>query len=112
MCARQAEWVATEQQAVPKTFKYKLVPTLAQERGLERVLGLCRYLYYTALEQRIDAYQRRHVAKSIQDAGWSNFLSILSFKAVCAGRSVVAVPPAYTSQLYSSCGAVAQKGLS
>ena len=51
-------------------------------------------------------------AKSIQDAGWSAFLTILSFKAVCAGRSVVAVPPAFTSQLCSGCGVVVSKGLS
>jgi putative transposase len=35
---------------------------------------------------------------SIQDAGWSSFLTILAFKAASAGKRVVAVPPAYTSQ--------------
>jgi hypothetical protein len=39
-----------QQQTVHKSFKYKLIPTLAQERELGRVLGLCRYLYSTALE--------------------------------------------------------------
>ena len=43
---------------VRKTFKYKLVPTPTQERELGRVLGLCRWLYNTALEQRIIAYRR------------------------------------------------------
>ena len=56
--------------------------------------------------------KNHHLAKSIQDAGWSMFLSILSFKAACAGRSVVAVPPAYTSQTCSGCGVVVAKGLS
>ena len=41
--------------------------------------------------------RNHHLAKSISDAGWAAFLSILSFKAACAGRSVAAVPPAYTS---------------
>jgi putative transposase len=50
------------EQTVRKTFKYKLIPTSTQERELQRVLGLCRWLYNTALEQRIAAYQRRHVA--------------------------------------------------
>jgi putative transposase len=36
--------------------------------------------------------------KSIQDAGWRHFLSILAFKAACAGKRVEAVSPAYTSQ--------------
>jgi putative transposase len=53
-----------EQRTVRKTFKYKLKPTPAQERELGRVLGLCCDLYNTALEQRIVAYQRRHVSVS------------------------------------------------
>src|SRR5690349_8368804 len=53
-----------EQQAARKTFKYKLNPTPQQERELKQVLELCRSLYNTALEQRIVAYQRRHVSVS------------------------------------------------
>jgi putative transposase len=53
-----------------------------------------------------------HLAKSISDAGWSQFLRILYAKAACAGRRVVAVPPAYTSQTCSGCGVSVQKGLS
>ena len=48
-----------EQQTVRKTYKYKLKPTPEQERELGRVLGLCRTLYNTALEQRITAWRRR-----------------------------------------------------
>jgi putative transposase len=39
-------------------------------------------------------------------------LGILSFKAVCAGRRVVAVHPAYTSQRCRGCGELVYKGLS
>jgi hypothetical protein len=53
-----------QQQAVRKTYKYKLNPTTKQARELGRVLGLCRSLYNTALEQRIIAYQRRRVSVS------------------------------------------------
>jgi putative transposase len=56
--------------------------------------------------------KNHHLAKSIQDAGWSMFLTILAFKAACAGKQVVAVPPAYTSQTCSGCGVVVSKGLS
>jgi putative transposase len=56
---------------------------------------------------------RNHsLAKSISDAGWSKFLAILSFKAECAGRRVVAVPPAFTSQRCSGCKREVWKGLS
>src|SRR5262245_30124397 len=53
-----------EQRTVRKTYKYKLNPTPQQERVLGRVLGLCRWLYNTALAQRIIAYQRRRVSVS------------------------------------------------
>jgi putative transposase len=56
--------------------------------------------------------KNHHLAKSIADAGWSGFLSILSCKAVEAGKTVVAVPPAYTSQACSGCGVLVHKGLS
>jgi len=47
-----------------KTYKEKLRPTPAQERALEEVLGRCRALYNTALEQRITAWQRCRVSVS------------------------------------------------
>jgi putative transposase len=55
-----------------------------------------------------------HLAKSIQDAGWSAFLTILAFKAANAGKRVQAVNPAFTSQRCSGpgCGMIVQKGLS
>src|SRR4029077_16326023 len=53
-----------DQQTVRKTYKEKLRPTPAQERALDEVLWRCRDLYNTALEQRIIAYQRRHVSVS------------------------------------------------
>src|SRR4029077_18766932 len=40
------------------------MPTPSQERELGRVLGLCRWLYNTALEQRITAWQRVRVTLS------------------------------------------------
>jgi putative transposase len=74
---------------------------------------VCQYdmIYHEDL-QTANMLTNHRLAKSISDAGWSQFLGILSFKAVCAGRSVVAVPPAYTSQICSGCGVVVAKGLS
>jgi len=62
--------------------------------------------------QTANMLRNQYLAKSIADAGWSQFLSILAFKAACAGRRVVAVPPAYTSQACSGCGVIVSKGLS
>jgi putative transposase len=62
--------------------------------------------------QTANLLKNHHLAKSIQDAGWSAFLRILAFKAAYAGKRVVAVPPAYTSQACSGCGIVVSKGLS
>jgi putative transposase len=56
--------------------------------------------------------RNHHLAKSISDAGWSGFLTILSHKAASAGREVQAVDPAFTSQTGSGCGELVQKGLS
>jgi len=56
--------------------------------------------------------KNHYLAKAIADAGWSAFLSILSFKAAEAGKQAVAVHPAFTSQVCSGCGALVQKGLS
>jgi len=48
---------------------------------------------------------RNHcLAKSIADASWSQFRSILTSKAESAGREIFAVNPAYTSQDCSGCG--------
>src|SRR5579875_2248728 len=44
------------------------------------------------------------LAKSIADASWSQFRSILTSKAESAGREILAVNPAYTSQDCSGCG--------
>jgi putative transposase len=44
------------------------------------------------------------LAKSISDAGWGNFINVLSIKAESAGREVVKVNPAFSSQDCSRCG--------
>jgi len=49
--------------------------------------------------------------KSILDAGWATFQQFCTYKAEYAGRRVLFVNPAYTSQICSGCGAIKKKTL-
>jgi putative transposase len=55
---------------------------------------------------------RSHVAKSIADAGWSGFVSMIEYKAANAGARFVKVNPNRTSQVCSGCGCYVLKALS
>ena len=57
------------------------------------------------------ARTRRRLSKSIHDAGWSNFLSILASKAENAGLLVIPVSAYNTSQDCSGCGLKVPKKL-
>jgi putative transposase len=50
--------------------------------------------------------------KSIADAGWGRFLSILKYKAHGLGKELIAVKPYFTSQKCSGCGEMVKKSLS
>jgi putative transposase len=62
--------------------------------------------------QPANMVKNHRLAKSISDAGWAQFVSILTFKAASAGKRVQAVNPAFTSQRCSGCGVLVRKGLS
>lgn len=49
---------------------------------------------------------RTQLAKSTHDAGWTQFVGILSQKAECASVQMIAVNPRNTTQTCSSCGCV------
>ena len=68
-------------------------------------------IYHEAL-QVANMVKNPHLAKSISDAGWAAFLAILNYKAACAGRGMIAVHPAFTSQMCSGCSVLVAKGLS
>ena len=56
--------------------------------------------------------KNHNLAKSINDASWGMLFDFLAYKASDAGRQVVKVPPAYTSQICSNCGEIVKKKLS
>lgn len=56
--------------------------------------------------------KNHHVSKSILDASWGAFLTILSAKAESAGHEMIRVNPRFTSQKCFQCREVVQKSLS
>ena len=84
------------------------------EAEAQRALALVQQFDTIYLEdlQVANLVRNRHLAKSISDAGWAQFRVILAYKAACAGKRVVAVPPAFTSQDCSGCGERVAKSLS
>lgn len=56
--------------------------------------------------------RNHYLAKSISDAGWSQFLWWVQYYAKLHGVECIAVPPAYTSQHCSGCHAIVKKSLS
>jgi putative transposase len=87
-----------------------------QRRDFHHKTALCLLrtydtMYLEDLQVR-NMVRNHHLAKSISDAGWAAFRTILEAKAACAGRRVIAVPPAYTSQDCSGCGERVHKSLS
>ena len=72
---------------------------------------LKKYDVIAVEDLNVKGLARTRLAKSILDAGWSSFLSILTTKAENAGLLVIAVNPSGTSQDCSSCGVKVPKKL-
>lgn len=60
----------------------------------------------------IKMVHNHNLAKSILDASWNKLIQYTSYKAEDAGRKVVLVNSANTSQMCSSCGQIVKKDLS
>src|SRR5256886_8831227 len=56
--------------------------------------------------------KNRHLAKSIQDAGWGTFLCWVNYYGQMHAIPVIAVAPQFTSQNCSACGTLVKKSLS
>ncbi|HEU4782123.1 MAG TPA: transposase [Ktedonobacterales bacterium] len=94
--------------------KHQKVRRQRQDFHHKTTLALVRQydtIYLEDLRVR-NLVRNHHLAKSIHDAGWTQFRTLLEYKAACAGKRVVAVEPAYTSQDCSGCGERVSKSLS
>jgi putative transposase len=94
--------------------KHQTVKRQRRDFHHKTALDLLRHYDIIYLEdlQVANLVQNSRLAKSISDAGWGQFRTILEGKAAYAGRRVIAVPPAYTSQDCSGCGQRVEKSLS
>lgn len=72
---------------------------------------LKKYDVVAVEDLNVKGLARTRLAKSVLDAGWSSFLSILTHKAVNAGLLVIPVSTHNTSQDCSSCGEKVPKKL-
>jgi putative transposase len=75
-------------------------------------LLLDKYDVVAVEKLNIKGLVKTRLAKSINDAGWGQFITILSNKAENAGLKVIAVNPNGTSQECSNCGHKVKKLLS
>jgi putative transposase len=86
---------------IRKDFHFKIAKLLLDEYDVVAVEKL-----------NIKGLAKTRLAKSVNDAGWGQFISILSNKAVNAGLKVITVNPNGTSQECSNCGHKVKKPLS
>jgi putative transposase len=85
-----------------RDFHFKVAKPYAESHHHIAVedLGICNMV------------KNHHLAKSIMDASWGAFLTILEEKAARAGHQVIRVNPRFTSQQCHQCGEIVQKSLS
>ncbi len=93
--------------------KYKKVADTRKDFHFKTANQLLKKYDVIAVEKlNIKGLAKTRLAKSIHDAGWGQFLSILSNKAENAGLLVIPVKPHGTSQECSNCGHKVKKSLS
>src|SRR5262249_44884729 len=87
-----------------------------QRRDFEHETALLLVRPYDTIdleELRVATLVRTHsLATRISAAGWAAFRTLLEGQAADAGRRVIAVPPAFTSQECSGCGERVPKSVS
>ncbi|MFI6913627.1 RNA-guided endonuclease InsQ/TnpB family protein [Streptosporangium sp. NPDC050284] len=74
-----------------------------------RIANLTRSASGTLQAPGTNVAQKAGLNRSILDAGWGVFLTILADKAESAGRELIAVKPANTSRTCARCGHVAKE---
>ncbi len=85
--------------------RHRSVERARRDFHFKTALGLVRAHDVIAVEAlNVRGLSRGMLAKSVHDAGWAQFIAILRAKAEEAGREVMEVNPAGTTQGCSGCG--------
>ena len=94
--------------------KHLKVTRQRNEHALRMARNLCLANALVVLEDlNVSGLVKNHkLAKGIGDASWYNFRALLEYFGQKFGREIIAVPPHFTSQECSNCGAKVQKSLS
>ena len=94
-------------------IQHKKVSDTRKDFHFKTANNLLKKYDVVAVEKlNIKGLAKTRLAKSISDAGWGQFITILSNKAENAGLKVITVNPNGTSQECSSCGHKVKKPLS
>jgi len=94
-------------------IQHKKVADARKDFHFKTVNNFLKKYDVVAVEKlNIKRLARTRLAKSINDAGWGKFITILSNKAENAGLKVIAVNPNGTSQACHNCGHKVKKSLS
>jgi putative transposase len=94
-------------------IQHKKVADTRKDFHFKTANNLLKKYDVVAVEKlNIKGLAKSRLAKSVNDAGWGQFISILTIKAENAGLIVIAVNPNGTSQECSGCGYKVKKPLS
>ena len=112
--SRRKKVSSRRKKAIIKLAKqHKKVADTRKDFHFKTANNLLKKYDVVAVEKlNIKGLAKTKLAKSINDAGWGQFISILTVKAENAGLKVVAINPNGTSQESSSCGDKVKKPLS
>ena len=74
-----------------------------------KVSNMSRSTKGTVENQGVNVRAKSGLNDAITDSGWARLIAMITYKAEGAGRRVIAVDPAYTSQRCSTCDHVARE---
>jgi putative transposase len=97
--------------AVSRAFQHIRNQRLDFAHKLSRKL-VTNYSLIAVEDLNVKGLAASRLAKSVNDAAWSLFISLLAYKAEEAGSKLVKVDPRHTSQICPECGNIRKKELS